>query len=187
MSPAAASAAVQWRRLDRPGRESARLLEGAAGPILAGVVVVAVDRSACCLRYRIACDPAWRTRRVEVSGWIGGGDLEMVIEADSGEWQLDGRAVPALRGCTDVDLAFSPATNLLPIRRLALAVGASRDVEAAWLRFPELRLERLEQTYRRLDETRYRYESRTGFACELVVDEAGLVIDYPGVWEREAP
>jgi hypothetical protein len=38
-------------------------------------------------------------------------------------------------GCLDIDLGFSPSTNLLPIRRLTLAVGEAATVRAAWLPF----------------------------------------------------
>jgi hypothetical protein len=86
-----------------------------------------------------------------------------------------------------VDLNFSPSTNLLPIRRLELAVGEEGPAAAAWLRFPSLRLERLDQTYRRLGERAYRYESADGaFRRDIEVDEAGLVTRYPGLWETEA-
>lgn len=86
----------------------------------------------------------------------------------------------------DVDLNFSPSTNLLPIRRLGLDAGAAAEVHAAWLRFPSLRLERLQQTYTRTGERSYRYESADGaFMRDLEVNAAGLVTRYPGIWEAE--
>ena len=93
-------------------------------------------------------------------------------------------ADPTLEGCTDVDLGCSPSTNTLPIRRLSLAVGASQTIQAAWVRFPELTVTSGTQTYTRLDESTYRYESGT-FSAELVVDEDGLVASY-AVWRRTA-
>jgi hypothetical protein len=46
-------------------------------------------------------------------------------------------------------------------------------------------VERLEQTYRRLDERRYDYESPAfGFRAELVHDDDGLVREYPGIATR---
>ena len=78
-----------------------------------------------------------------------------------------------------------PATNTLPIRRLRLAVGGKREIAVAWLRWPELRLERALQRYERLAEDRYRYSSN-GFSAELVVDEHGLVVDYEGLWRAIA-
>lgn len=95
--------------------------------------------------------------------------------------------IPAVAGCLDVDLAFTPATNLLPLRRLGLAVGESREMTAAWVCFPDLSVEPLAQRYTRLDEHRVRYESLGGtFTAELEVDELGLVVSYPPLWERVA-
>ena len=67
-----------------------------------------------------------------------------------GVWRLDGRQRPEVAGCIDLDLNFSPSTNLLPIRRLELPVGGEARIRAAWLRFPAFSLEPLEQVYRRL-------------------------------------
>jgi hypothetical protein len=86
----------------------------------------------------------------------------------------------------DIDLNFSPSTNLLPIRRLDLAVGATAAVRAAWLRFPSFKLEVLDQSYTRLESRRYRYESAGGrFVADVTVDDAGVVIDYGDIWSRE--
>jgi uncharacterized protein len=83
-------------------------------------------------------------------------------------------------------LNFSPSTNLLPIRRLGLALGQEAEVKAAWLRFPSFTLEPLVQRYRRIDAAAYRYESAGGrFVSELRVNAAGFVIDYPSAWQIE--
>jgi hypothetical protein len=44
----------------------------------------------------------------------------------------------------------------------------------------------LQQTYKRLDETRYLYESATGLAAQIRVDAGSVVFDYPGGWTRVA-
>ena len=99
-----------------------------------------------------------------------------------GAWSVDGSADRKLKGCADVDLGFSPATNTLPIRRLRLGIGASKTIQAAWVRFPEMTVEKAAQTYTRLDEYTYRYQSGS-FSAELVVDDDGLVAQY-AVWRR---
>ncbi len=50
-------------------------------------------------------------------------------------WTANDVVQPALQGCTDIDMGFSPSTNLLPIRRLNLVIGASAPDRAAWVRF----------------------------------------------------
>jgi hypothetical protein len=96
------------------------------------------------------------------------------------------RGVPAVAGCIDIDLGFSPSTNLLPIRRLSLAVGVSAAVNAAWLPFPSLVFEVLPQVYRRAGQRTYRYESGGGaFVRVLEVNATGFVTTYPGLWQAE--
>jgi hypothetical protein len=179
---------ILWRRLDAPGHEVAQLVRTPAGWRLSGVVLLADDGRPCRLDYRIECDAAWHTERLQLSGHLGSEPvaLELTRAAD-GEWRADGRPVPELRGCVDVDIAFSPSTNLLPIRRLELAVGDSAPVRAAWVRFPALNLEVLEQVYTRLAADTYRYESADGtFRRDLTVNAEGLVTEYPDFWRAEA-
>ena len=186
---AAAGQSILWRRVDVPGHEAARLVarEGGGWRLL-GTAVFADEGRICSLDYRIACDERWRTVSARVSGWVGGEEVEIEIAAGrDGRWTMNGEDVPGVAGCTDVDLNFSPSTNLLPIRRLELAVGEEAPAAAAWLRFPSLRLERLDQRYRRLGERRYRYESADGaFHREIEVNEAGMVTRYPGLWETDS-
>jgi hypothetical protein len=123
-----------------------------------------------------------------VTGWIAHETVEIELAVDAARrWRLNGTECPAVGGYVDLDLGFSPSTNLLPIRRLDLPVGQEAVVRAAWLGFPSLALEPLEQVYRRIDATTYRYESAGGrFATELQVNASGLVTRYPSFWEVEA-
>lgn len=141
----------------------------------------------CRLQYLIECDQSWNTQSARISGWAGERSIDIKLKVEPDHiWLFNEAAQPAVRDCTDVDLNFSPSTNLLPIRRLNLEVGQEGQVSAAWLRFPSFNLERLDQVYRRLDQATYRYESGGGkFVAELKVNAFGLVTSYPGLWEQE--
>lgn len=138
-------------------------------------------------RIRVLCDPDWVTHSAVVAGWVGARDVDVTVtRSDSGRWDLNGTVRPELDGCVDVDLNFSPSTNLLPIRRLDLFIGCPTTVRAAWLRFPTFELEPLEQVYTRVAERAYRYESSGGkFVADVTVDAQGLVLDYGTLWSRE--
>jgi hypothetical protein len=182
------ASSILWRRLDRPGHESARLSFDGSSPTIAGTAVFAHDQRACRLDYEINCDVGWRTLSARVGGWMGERAIEIAISADaSGRWRLNGIEQPQVSGCIDLDLNFSPSTNLLPIRRLELAAGQSAPVRAAWLRFPDFTLEPLDQVYTRLNETAWRYESRGGeFVAELQVNASGFVTSYPQFCREES-
>jgi hypothetical protein len=180
---------VLWRRIDEPGHEGCRLVPRNGGWQILGSAVFSHLGEACRLAYTIHCNSGWRTLSAAVSGWVGERDIHVEVACEeTGIWRLNGAEVPAVAGCLDVDLSFSPSTNSLPIRRLDLAIGESAQVRAAWLRFPDFTLEPLEQSYTRLAADRYRYESAGGwFVAEVTVDGLGLVLDYGEIWRRERP
>ena len=176
---------IIWRRLDIPGHESARVFLTKSRWSLVGTALFLHERRPCRLNYSVKCDDHWRTLAAKVDGWVGNEVVSVNISVDANHnWQLNKRKCLNLTGCIDLDLNFSPLTNTLPIRRLNLAVGQQAEVRAAWLTFPNFKLEPLAQVYRRIGTSRYHYES-DGFATDLEVDAAGFVIDYPSLWHAE--
>ena len=180
---------MRWRRLDVPGREDARIEHTDGGWRLTGELDVQEAGVAARLRYVIDCDQRWHTRSATIDGDTNGGPFQLALASDgAGHWTRDGTPVLEIDGTLDVDLGFTPATNTLPIRRLALEIGEHATVLSAWLRFPELRLERLEQTYTRETELSFRYEALVDgepFAARLDTDPFGRVLVYEGLWEAE--
>lgn len=187
VSVSVAPRSILWRRLDLPGHEAARLEFAGGVWDLAGASIFTHQGRLCRLYYGVVCADDWRTVRARVAGWVGENEVEVAIEArGDGRWRLNGVECPQVEGCIDVDLNFSPSTNLLPIRRLGLAIGQEAEVRAAWLRFPSFTLEPLPQAYRRLSEDTYRYQSAGGsFVRDLTVDDVGFVTRYPGFFEIE--
>lgn len=187
-----------WRRIDLAdglAHGSLSTLEPAPdapdGAYLLDGAAIAHDREGpWSLRFSVVADAAWRTRTtfVEVLGNDGLERVTLAVDA-LGEWTLDGRSWPELRGCTDVDVSASPISQTMPLRRLGLGVGREATVQAAWLDVPSLAVHRVPQTYRRLpdDERGFATYSYTdpGYGPFLVsVDTAGLVVDYQGFFAR---
>jgi hypothetical protein len=172
--------------LDQPGHEAARLDYQPPFWRLKGTAIFAHVGQPCRLDYEVACNSVWETRSGRVLGWVGDEPVEIEISIDaSRHWFLNGEEYPQVEGCTDLDLNFSPSTNLLPIRRLGLSIGQDAGVKAAWLRFPSFTLEPLEQRYTRMSDGVYRYESAGGFTRTLSVNEDGFVTHYPGFWQAD--
>lgn len=172
---------------DLTGAERCIIRSTERGWILHGVVVVAYDGRLIDARYRIEVDDGWATRSVAVTvdELTQPRRLELERAADD-SWTIDGVAAPELDDCVDVDLGISPSTNTLPIRRLDLDVGAEAQIDVAWVRFPDLRVERGQQSYARIAADVWRYRSGD-FTAELTVDEAGLVTRYgDDLWRRVA-
>jgi uncharacterized protein len=178
---------IFWRRLDIPGHEIATLKRINDDWKLFGTALFLYQQNPCKLEYEIICDAHWRTRKAIITGGFGNNDINIEVSVDADQnWYLNGAKSSAVEGCVDIDLGFSPSTNLLPIRRLSLSVGQKAEVKAAWLPFPSLKFELLPQVYQREGEKIYRYESRGGaFTRQLEVNESGFVTNYPEVWVVE--
>jgi hypothetical protein len=175
--------------LDVPGREEALLERAVDGWCLTGELDVEEGGSLAQLHYVIECDVHFVTRTARIEGEVDNRSVRWAIAADPARrWTESGIQLPTLSGATDIDLGFTPATNLLPIRRLDLAIGEHASVRSAWLRFPELRLEPLEQTYAREAERVFRYRALVdgaSFTARLDTDEFGRVLRYENLWEVE--
>jgi hypothetical protein len=101
-------------------------------------------------------------------------------------WTLNGLAVPGMANCIDLDFGFTPATNLLQLRRMALAEGQAAEVPVAWLDVSTGTLQVLPQRYERRAVTEYWYEAPAfDYAALLEVSPTGFILRYPGLWEVE--
>ncbi|HJR34025.1 MAG TPA: putative glycolipid-binding domain-containing protein [Gemmatimonadales bacterium] len=178
---------MRWRRLDLPGHDQARLRSEPGSRRLEGHAEFSDGTNRWDLRYSVSCTLDWTTTRAIVRGHSDRGAIEAtVVRSAGGGWTLNGAPVPAVAGCIDVDLAFTPATNLLSLRRLDLAVGQKAEVVAAWLTFPEFALTPLRQRYHRTSQASYDYSAPDlPFAGILTVNPDGFVIDYAGLWRGD--
>ena len=179
---------ILWRRLDLEGHDACLLGATDRGWRLKGHALFAHDGKPCSLAYVVECDAGWNTRSACVEGFVGAQELHYEIErlAD-GQWMLNGVGQAEVAGLVDVDLGFTPATNLLPIRRLDLGPGKTMPAPAAYLAFPRVKLGCLDQTYRRLDQNRYAYAAPMfGYDAVLEFSAIGWVLDYPGLWTSVA-
>jgi hypothetical protein len=189
LRPLPSDSSMHWRRTDVPGREAARIQATSSGWRLTGQLDAEEAGTSARLEYSISCDDRWRTLAAVIMGEVNERPVQFAISADGqGNWKVNGAPQPALGGALDIDLGFTPATNLLPIRRLNLRVGETASVRTAWLRFPELRLEALEQAYTREADRVFVYEALVDgepFRARLETDEYGRVLRYEGLWEAE--
>jgi uncharacterized protein len=183
-----------WQHREaRNGFEVVFLGADVDGRSVGGATTAVEAENAWAIEYEITLNPDWLTRSARVVGrWASAPRRDLTLESDgAGRWRIDGQPAPHLDGCLDVDLESSALTNAFPVHRLGLQVAQEASAPAAYVRALGLSVERLDQHYRRLDDdgTRQRYwyaAPAFDFACELLYDEAGLLLDYPGIAIRAA-
>jgi len=168
-----------WRGVEVDGLERARVSEGAEVRVES-----VIDSARGRYSYELRCAADWTFRSLHLEALAGERALDLERTAD-GRWLIDGEERAELAEAIDLDLAITPLTNTLPIRRLDLAVGDEDDIVTAYISFPDLEIVPDPQRYTRLDEDVYLYESLdSDFEAELTVDASGFVLEYPGLFER---
>ena len=179
-------ATIFWRRLDAPGHDACRLeRHGESWQLDGAAVFQHTDGRPARLDYRVCCDKAWHTKWGRVRGWVGAAAVDFAIARNArGDWTLNEEVVPEMAHCIDLDLGFTPATNLVQLRRLNLQNGESADVPVAWIDLDGDSLAAVAQRYKRHGDGEYAYESpRFEYKDTLKVGAEGFVTRYPGLWE----
>jgi hypothetical protein len=137
--------------------------------------------------YELDAPTDWVTRRLEVDVSGDGWRRRLVLERDdAGRWLRDGEHLPELDGALDCDLAFSPLTNFMPLRRHALHERpGTHDFVMAWVSLPDLGVHAAPQRYEHVRPGVVRFLSLdSDFTADLEVDADGLVVSYPRLAER---
>lgn len=181
---------ILWRRVDLPGHDACRLEQLDSGWLLEGFAAYRHETGAAVgFTYEAECDSEWRTVRGSVRFGAGSrtaGSTCRSEEIRRGTGSSTGEITAGLEECVDLDLGFTPATNLFHVRRMGLGVGESADVPAAWLDFPDADLRILRQRYERRGASEYRYEAlEFEYADTIPINETGFIARYPGLWEPE--
>jgi hypothetical protein len=127
------------------------------------------------LEYALETGPGFASERLQASVETLRGSR--TLDLRRGRAPLDGDAV-------DIDLGFSPLFNSLPVLRLGLLGGGSSvDLTMAFVAVPELDVSKAQQRYIPLEPGIVRYRSGS-FSADLVFDDHGIVVDYPGLARR---
>jgi uncharacterized protein len=175
--------AIRWRPVQGTGLEHLYLGETDGGILARSVVIGEFDGVAFGARYEVRLDCDWTFRSLLLERTDG---ASLRLESDGrGTWIRNGTAMPLLAGCIDIDIAATPFTNTLPIRRTRFEPGVPQLFRMAWIPLDSLEPIMDEQIYTKRDGTHFRYQAADGsFEAELILDADGLVVDYPGLFVR---
>jgi uncharacterized protein len=192
---------LTWQADDGHGLEGTRLNIGAGGGFraLSRMVRVSADGDFTA-SYRLVVGSGGELQRLSITSATATRERHLTINrTDDGFWLLDtggsgtGGRPDDFGGALDVDLAFSPMLNSVPIRRLDLhRTPAEHTLPTVYVSLPEMQVSRVTQTYRTispLDDSGHALIEfrRADLTVELVVDEDGVVASYPGLATRLRP
>jgi hypothetical protein len=121
-----------------------------------------------------------------VEGRLGDRSIAHLVVHDDARWTLNGEPIEGLESLVDLDLSFTPATNIQQLRRVPIKTGQRVPIPVAWLDIESGMLSTLPQFYERRGETTLSYEAPSvGYQGLLELADNGFIADYPGLWKAE--
>jgi hypothetical protein len=138
--------------------------------------------------YRIKTNTNWETVSLEINSRHSNLIQTIHFEGDGkGNWTSNGKKAEQFNGCIDVDIPLTPFTNTLPIRRHSLSANQTEEIKVIYCDLLAQQINPVPQKYTCLSPTEYHYENvPNDFEATILVDESGLVIDYPSLFVRTA-
>lgn len=175
-----------WHVVDTAGFEAAWVTEDGQSMQVIGQAVGQLPEPYS-LNYQLTVDADLVTRRLTVSAQPAGPRRELSLVHEGGTWRVNGQLRPDLSGALDCDLAASPFTNTMPVRRQGLLTGGEERFLMAYVEVPSLRVVASWQRYTHLRETTrghlVRFDS-DDFTADVTFDDDGYVLDYPTIAHR---
>ncbi len=185
---------LSWVSVDAPLRlEAARVVLGQRSLRATGSLIAAPREGTdpYSASYSLATDEIGVAIRLTVRTVRVQGEQHVTLtRSEEGIWLVDhgaGAARTDFSGALDVNLAFSPLFNALPVRRLDLhRVAAQHHLPTVFVSLPHLEVQLIRQSYRTVSVSAPAVVSYTSdtFEEELTVDADGLVLDFPGLAKR---
>jgi len=181
---------AMWEKFSETGLEHLFLLKDNEYITANSVILTTQDDMPVRISYTIHCSLDWKVYKFHVKVFDDN-YRDMVLQSDgSGNWTTDtGKLLENLEGCIDIDISATPFTNTIPITRLSLKSGESREIKVVYIDIYNFGITPIKQRYTCLksnvDGYKYRYENLdSGFMEEFFVDKEGFVIDYPDLFKR---
>jgi hypothetical protein len=138
--------------------------------------------------YKLTADLLWNIKTVAIN-CQSDSSFKMSFKKKNNQWFNErSELLSKFNDCTDIDISITPFTNTLPINRLNLPAGSSKEDTVLYINLPTGECKPVRQRYTNLGNKIYKYENLvSGFISNIEVDENGYVINYSGIWSRLFP
>ncbi|MDR2236428.1 MAG: putative glycolipid-binding domain-containing protein [Chryseobacterium sp.] len=137
------------------------------------------------VEYTINIDKNWNIQEFAIQSEVNSVKNTLSGKKLGNQWEINQIIRPELEGIPYIDISLTPFTNSLPINTLKLQENDSRDIHVIYIDVLHADFRPVSQRYTRTAKEKYRYENiPKNFEAEITVDEAGLVLDYPQLFEK---
>lgn len=185
---ATADKSIVWKGIRVSIIEHCTITRHADLTVINGHISGSMEEQPVNIDYEITLDDSYDIKSVLVKSFYGD-SFELNLVQNNKKWfDSSGNHLIEFDGCDDIDIALTPFTNSIPINRLHLKPGDYRNINVIYIDPEQKSITKVQQRYTHIESKKYRYENLcSGFISDVYVDSDGIVVHYPGLWERIDP
>ncbi|WP_312287807.1 putative glycolipid-binding domain-containing protein [Chryseobacterium gleum] len=139
------------------------------------------------LNYKILSDKDWNVQDFLIESEINTVKRTFSGKRNQNHWKINGVVHSEFNNFKFIDISLTPFTNTLPINNLKLAENSSQEIKVIYIDVLNKVIKPVTQQYTRISADQYRYDNlQTDFTADISVDESGLIVNYPELFEKIA-
>ena len=176
-----------WQGTAFPSLEYFKLEDKNGNHIATSRIIGRYNDSIYTADYHITIDKDWNTLDFLIESEINTVKHTLKGKKVQNEWEINNSTDPDFKDFTFIDISLTPFTNTLPINNLKLHKGGSQEIKVIYIDVLNNSVKPVSQHYTRTAYDIYHYDNiLTDFKADIVVDKDGLVVNYPGLFEKIA-
>ncbi|MCW1961006.1 putative glycolipid-binding domain-containing protein [Chryseobacterium viscerum] len=137
--------------------------------------------------YSILIDKNWIVQNFLIKSEINKVKTTLEGKRNQNQWEINNVINPEFNDIKFIDISLTPFTNTLPINNLQLKENNPKKIDVIYIDVLNQHIRPVQQQYTKTASNKYLYENiENDFKAEISVDNAGLVISYPKLFEKIA-
>jgi len=176
-----------WQGIAFPSLEYFSIQENEDYHVVASKIIGSYQQKIYSASYRLIINKQWEINEFFIDSEVNAVKNTLTGRKTDTNWEINHSVDPNFKGFQYIDISLTPFTNTLPINNLQLKIGDSKEIDIIYIDLINSDIKPVQQRYTRTDLHEYLYENIVSdFTAHIQVDESGLVLTYPGLFEKIA-
>lgn len=176
-----------WQGITFQSLEYFNLKENDKNIQVASKIIGCYENNIYSVDYQLTIDSEWNIQEFMIESEINTVKNRLTGKKDQDEWEINNAINPDFKGFNFIDISLTPFTNTLPINNLKLAENDTQEIKVIYIDVLNSLVKPVTQQYTRIAFNTYHYDNlQTDFKSDIVVDENGLVVNYPKLFDKIA-
>jgi hypothetical protein len=176
-----------WQGIAFQSLEYFRIQENDKNIQVASKIIGYYENNMYTVDYRLTIDPDWNIQEFTIESEINTVTNTLAGKKYQNQWEINNTVNPDFEGFNFIDISLTPFTNTLPINSLKLTENEAHEIKVIYIDVLNNLVKPVTQQYTKIDSQTYHYDNlQTDFKADILVDENGLVIHYPKLFDKIA-